>query len=206
QVGRALNPYLSRHDMFAIPTIAKTKSTPTGSHKGGAPWHKYVPLACALAAQPDKAAVGILMDFYGVPRDTPGFDAERSGAEYREVLLGRMREKVNSFRVQPHLIMHEFETLVFAAIDAGARSSLTDAELGALRDVIRNFGGDIEAINGSIATSPSHRLTAACRTYVKTATGISLLDEVPFDDILERCPTFAQWLSEIVAAAHNHAT
>jgi len=41
---------------------------------------------------------------------------------------------------------------------------------------------------------------------VKTATGISLLEQAPFDDILERCPTFAQWLSEIVTAAHNHAT
>ena len=41
---------------------------------------------------------------------------------------------------------------------------------------------------------------------MKTATGISVLDEVPFDDILEGRPTFAQWLSEIVTAAHNHAT
>ena len=120
-----------------------------------------MPLACALAAQPDKAAVGILMDFYGVPRDTPGFDAERSGAEYREAFLGRMRENLNSYRVQPHVIMPEFETPVFAAIDAGTRSSLTDADLGALRDVIRNFGGSIEAINGSRETSPSHRLAAA---------------------------------------------
>ena len=162
-VTQILNPYLSRHDMFAFPAIAKAKSTPTGSHKGGAPWHKYVPPACALGAQPDKAAVGILMDFYEVPRDTPGFDAERSGAEYREAFLGRMRENLNSYRVQPHLIMHEFVTLVFAAIDAGTRSSLTDADLGALRDVIRHFGGSIEAINGSRQTSPSHRLAAASR-------------------------------------------
>lgn len=103
------------------------------------------------------------MDFYEVPRDTPGFDAERSGAEYREAFLGRMRENLNSYRVQPHLIMHEFVTLVFAAIDAGARSSLIDAGLFALRDVIRICGGDIEAINRSRETSPSHRLAAASR-------------------------------------------
>lgn len=203
-VKNVVNPYLLPRDLFATPIIATTKTTPTGSHRGGAPWGRYVPLARNLAAQRDKAAVGIMLDYYGVPSDTPGFDATGSGCDYRERLLAGMAQELNNWRIRPHLVLHEFETLVLAAVDAGAEGSLTADERTALLRVIQEFDGNCEAINGGRDTSPSHRLIGACQRYVKTSTGISLLQEVSFDEVLERCPTFNGWFTDLILAAENH--
>lgn len=200
-IKNVLNEYLASRGIFITPTVPKTSSTPAGSHKGGAPWRRYHELSVTLAHEAHWDAVGILMDFYGVPRDIPGYSSTGSGTAYRDELLAAISADLNTRRVLPHLILHEFETLVLAAIACGARASLTPAQREAIVHQIAECHDDVEAGNGARDTSPSHRLQAACDSYVKTATGISLLREAPFDDVLDRCPTFAGWLHELLDRA-----
>lgn len=197
-VKEVLNPYMAALDAYCTPMVPPTKRTPTKTFKGGAPWREYEKLTRGLLTQPQWERVGIMLDFYGCPKDAPAVQVHRSHPGYREALTTEMAALFHSPRVVPHLTLHEFETLVLAAVAEGAAGVPTEAQT-ALLTQIEHAGGDVEAVNDSPATSPSHRIRAAWGEYTKTVDGIRLLQQVPFEAVLRRCPTFAAWVEELIA-------
>lgn len=200
-VQQVLAPYLAARQVFVVPIIPQTSRTAHGAHKGGAPWSEYHKLARRLAHQPQWHRVGVLLDLYGCPSDTPGRQGGKGGRAYHQALTARLIEDLSQeapVQVLPHLFLHEFETLVFAALGAGSGVFPSDVSVR-LNKMLDDVEGEPELVNGGQNTSPSHRLMAAWDGYLKTVDGIRAIADVPFEEILRRCPTFAAWLEELVA-------
>lgn len=155
-VTRVLVPWALARGAYGTPIVTPTKRTPTRTHKGGAPWREYDRLVRRLDAQPQWHTIGVLFDLYGCPADTPGFRAHGSGPEYHREVSAAVDESFRgvSGRVRPYAILHEFETLVLAAIDAGAHGHLPASARDDLRGQVAAVG-EVELVNGARATSPS---------------------------------------------------
>lgn len=198
-VNDVLNPHFEGRAYFK-PIIPITSRTKTGTRRGGAPWSGYAALVAGLLMNPGYDRVGVLMDLYGAPTDTPGRIPGGEGPAYALTVTRAVTESFpepQRSRVRPHVLLHEFETLVLAAIASGATAAAPAASLRKLQAEIVKAGNHVESINGGENTSPSHRIRNVWEDYTKTVDGISLINEAGLPAVLERCPTFAAWLHEI---------
>ncbi|MEL4357919.1 MULTISPECIES: DUF4276 family protein [unclassified Luteococcus] len=200
-VREVLAPQLAARGIFLTPFIPVTSQTAHGRHKGGARWSGYRKLANKLAHEGHWHRIGVLLDLYGCPSDAPGRQGAGSGREYHRELMDSLAQDLNAggqrARILPHVFLHEFEALVLAALDAGS-TVVPEKAARDLRKVLADFQGDPELVNGGESTSPSHRIMAAWDGYTKTVDGIRVIADVPFDAILERCPSFAGWLEDLL--------
>lgn len=137
--------------------------------------------------------VSTLYDFYGFKGR-----GELSVGELEAALLGRVRQH-RSARFLPYVQKYEFEALLFAApaetvtwLEGGA------GELAKLADAVRSCGS-AEAVNGSVETSPSHRLAAIFPSYDKKLHGPEILELAGLTAVRAQCPRFNQWLGRLEA-------
>ena len=143
------------------------------SHKGGvSTWAKIEKDLRLLLRDSSATHVTTMLDYYGLPSDSPGMSTRPSGTAYERVahVEEQMYLAIGESRFVPHLVLHETETWVFAA----ARHLGELLGDGVLAEKLAQQvidAGNPELINDGPATAPSKRLLAAYPAYNKTQDG-----------------------------------
>lgn len=215
-VNEVLAPVARAKNTHLQPIVVHTSSTPTRTAKGGGGWKHYSDTLRDLSRQGHWHKIALIMDYYGLPHGVPGADIlqhsaiVKTGAKPAKTLssdtqrrhthiLQSLRDDIGDSRFHPCIMLHEFETLVLAAIDAGSTQVHPSAKQKALRHVVAEHHGNVERVNDGPDTSPSHRITAAWPGYNKVIDGPRVIASVDFERILTRCPTFTTWWEELLA-------
>ena len=202
-VQNVLQPLAADRDLWLEPTVVPT-STASGVHRGGGSrWKHYRTLLVTLTNQPHWHRIALLLDYYGYPTDGPGHGAVGPPAERTAAMIAAIERDVPDPRLVAGVLVHEFETLVLAAITAEPsvlRGAPFDRQMSDMvARAIRAAGGDVELVDDSPATSPAHRIGAVWPQYRKELDGVRLVAAAPLDVVRALCPTFDGWLNRLLA-------
>jgi hypothetical protein len=144
-----------------------------------------------------------LFDYYALGSDFPacgetaGSDPHSKArlveAAVDEDISGRMGPSFNPRRFRFHLVMHEFEGLLFSSPSGIARGLGRTDILPGLH-AIRNAFPTPEHIDDHPVSAPSKRLLALSPGYDKVTGGNVVALEVGLDAMRRECPHFRGWL------------
>lgn len=199
--NQVLTPAAYSRNISLTPIIVVTSATPGGAHRGGGHWKHYDAKLRMLFKESHWYKVGLLLDYYGCPQGTPGRNtaSDGSSSEKQHAMVEAISHEYAEPRFYPLVVLHEIEALVLAAIDAGHGEELIPAQgLTTLRRAIHEAGGP-EQVNDGPGTSPSKRLEQADPNYLKTVTGPRLVAAAGLTAILDRCPVFTAWWTELLS-------
>jgi hypothetical protein len=194
-VRELLMPHYARMALFITPIIVRTSP----GHKGGVTsYGKVKSQLTRLCRQDRDASVSTLMDLYALPGDFPGksdatYPVQGTGHQKAEFLERRLAQDVNEPNFVPHLMVHEFEALLFAGPECfGDWTDSTEAieELTTIAQAHQTP----EDINDSPFTAPSKRILGLMPGYEKTFHGPLIAVEIGMDTLREECPHFNAWL------------
>lgn len=201
-VERVLTPYLADRNIFlSKPIIIPTKKIVDRPHiKGGVTNYRQVKNALQrLLGDSSASAITTMIDFYGLPRDFPGYD-EKSGNCFTQAgnLEEAFKNDINDRRFIPYFSLHEFEALLFVSPEIIASRFRESHCLDELRSIKSMFTSP-EEINDSPDTAPSKRLIALYSTYSKVVDGIVIAEQIPIEEIRKECSHFNQWLEKLLS-------
>lgn len=161
-------------------------------------WHKIRDNILQLTRDGD-AWVTTLMDFYGLPEDSPGLqEALQPGNAHTKVLAlqERFAQEIRHVRFIPFLALHEFEAWLFGAPDAieahFGRTHLAEK----LRVTVKQAGSP-ELINHGATTHPKAQLRRLLAEYKETSDGPTLLEKIGIAAVRAACPHFDGWLQRL---------
>lgn len=200
-VNELLTSHYARLGLYLVPIIV---STSPGYRGGVVRYAKVRPQIEKLCKQDAHAYVTTLFDLYALPGDFPGkslstYPASASGQHKARFLEAALGQDIAQKNFIPHLLVHEFEALLFAQIDAFAPWTDDDQVLEPLRAILSKTLP--EDINDSPHTAPSKRILAAMPDYQKTVHGPLIACDIGLDAIRAACPHFDRWLKSIEALA-----
>ncbi len=144
-----------------------------------------------------------LLDVYALPGDFPGKAAlprRRSGTKPDvRALETAFGGDVAHPRFVPNLMLHEFETLLFA--DPRAFSVAfpdCEAAIGQLEAIAASFP-NVEHIDDGPSTAPSKRIIALLPRYEgrKASAGPAIAERIGLRTIRAKCPHFDAWLTRL---------
>lgn len=204
-VTTVLQSYARDRGVELQPIVVPTGTTRSGNRfRGGGQWRHYDKILRTLCGQPHWARVGLLLDFYGYPKAAPGADVPGTAYERQSARVDALRLAIGDQRFVPGVILHEFETLVFAAIisrSAGLSGLEVRRDLERMvHNSVAAASGYVELVNDGPRSSPSHRITDVWPGYQKPVDGVRIIGSLPVDAWLEQCPTFSAWLRALLVA------
>lgn len=194
-VNDTLNPHLVTYQRWAVPILASTKRTATGSHRGGiVSYAKLRREIDKLLRDSDARCVTTMIDYYGLPADFPAKAAVQGQSPYERVafLERALADDIGDVRFYPFLMLHEFEALLFSEPDT-LREYLRPADLQRLFGSLAQCATP-EEINDGPDTHPAARITRSKPDYSKPIDGILIAKAIGLATMRERCPHFAQWV------------
>ena len=152
-----------------------------------------------------------MVDYYGLPKDFPGYPAAGSVTAPRVAVQGietqfglDIASIFPSLNVAGHFIpnvmCHEFESLIFSDLNQLAfwypnRIS----EISCLSSQLAQAGNDPELLNSSKQTAPSKRILAQIGEYDKVAAGALVAMSIGLTALRQRCLHFDAWISRLEA-------
>jgi len=144
------------------------------------------------------AAVTMMLDYYGLPKDFPGIAELRGGSCYERAaqLEDCLQSDLQDRRLIPYLSLHEFEALLFASPEtlAGALSAPHVLRpLAAMVDVVASP----EEINDGPSTHPSARIKSLLPAYSKRLHGPLVAQRIGLGEIRRQCSHFDQWVTRL---------
>lgn len=198
-VKDVLSPELESKGLCLIPTILTTKIVKSGPNfKGGVTSYAKLEADLRKLLRDPSALVTTLIDYYGLPEDTPGM-ANRPNASARERVLhveNSIKEGLGSpSNFMPFLALHEFEALLFS--DHEVTASVIPAREKAPELLAASGGLDPEDINEHPDTAPSKRLISVFPSFKKTLHGPTAAKRIGLGAIRARCPHFDHWISRL---------
>lgn len=196
-----LAPHLEKHEIYLHYTIATTKRVKDGpDFKGGITSYSRVKNDINLLLRDtDVAAVTTMIDFYGLPGDFPGRADLLPGDCYKRVTYveDEFGKDIGHQKFIPHLMLHEFEALMFACPDVIA-AAFPEVNAKAKLRAIRGTFNSPEEINDDPNTSPSKRLEKIFRgEYQKTLHGPLVTMEIGIEQIRRECAHFNAWIEKL---------
>ncbi len=180
-------------------------------NKGIVGWHNASKYICNSLKEDPGMIVTTLVDFYALKKDWPGLDtASRAPYHERSSILAtqinkdledRLKKQWNQNRCIPFVIVHEFETLLFAD-PANASRAIGIPQLEKHMVEILETVSSPEEINDSRATAPSKRLLRIFREnkygrYDKRVHGNVAALGIGLPRLRAACPQFGAWLDAI---------
>jgi hypothetical protein len=198
-----LAPELFSAGIILVPTILLTGMTAGGvpGRGGVSKWSKIEKdLRRRLSSTPHWAAVTTLIDYYGLPQDSPGMaDRPNGSARQRaEHVEQRIAETIGHPRFIPYLVLHETETWVLAAAEQLADWYDDPALGGELKRQVDTAGGP-EHVNDGPDTAPSKRLLRLHPAYLKTQDGPVAVADLGLTALRAVCPHFDAWIGRLLA-------
>lgn len=184
-----------------IPIVIATKRTAYRKYKGGIKSYGKIKKEIEILCKEHKNEfVTTMIDYYGLPEDTPGISISTKDI-YETVnnLENVIFNDINFDNFIPYISMHEFEALLFSNCDAfQCRYSLKIFnELLKVRSAYLTP----EHINDSKETAPSKRIINIVKensdTYSKITDSLSILKVLSFESIRDECKHFNLWIEKI---------
>lgn len=204
-----LVPRAAAKDIHLQVFLPRTGRAASGlSAHGGGAWKHMAGIAGNFLNAPGVDKVGVLFDVYGSEFAVEYSDL--SGYELRATVQARAAESIlhtvkgdQAQRLTVGPVLYEFETLIIAALASG-NTKERGAIVNEARNAIRKAGGEVELVNGSVSTSPSHRVAHWWEKhlgakYEKTVDGSRILSEVAWSEIEETCPSFTDWAADFLS-------
>jgi hypothetical protein len=174
-------------------------------------WQNAAKYICNTLKEDPEVVVTTLVDLYALKKDWPGLDSatkasyDRRSAIMTEAIKNdleiRIGKNLNPNRCLPFVLVHEFETLLFAD-PANAASAVGIPELEAPMAAIASSVGSPEEINDSPITAPSKRLLKIFKEgrfgrYDKRVHGNVAALGIGLPTIRKACPQFGNWLTSL---------
>ena len=168
----------------------------------------------------DRQSVATTMiDYYGLPQRGSGAWPSRAtagalpfprNAEAVEAALSvditaHMGRGFNPSRFVPHVVLHEFEALLFSDCTGFARG-MERPDLGPRLQAIRDGFSCPEEIDDSPVTAPSKRVAALMPEYQKPLMGTLAALEIGLATIRAECPHFRNWMERLERLPLQHET
>lgn len=199
-----LAPTMQALGLVVIPTILKTRKVIHGSDfKGGVSSYAKIRSNLLPLLRDRGAWVTTLIDYYGLPEDTPGMKTRPSGVtaveRVRHVEDGIFRDLGSPAHFKPFLALHEFEAWLFSDLEVTASVLLAPDKAHKLRLVVA--GLPPEEINEGTETAPSKRLLRVFPEFRKTLHGPTAAKRIGLDVIRSCCPHFNEWMERLERAA-----
>jgi hypothetical protein len=196
-VGATLRSHLARVGVYLVPKLIVTRRVVAGpDRKGGvSSWAQIERDLRLLLNDSSVVAVTTLLDYYGLPGDVPGMGSRPSGSPLARVehVEAAIDAAIGAQRMRAHLLLHEFETLLFS--DPVACGNYLDSPMLAavMAAAVAQCGG-AELVNDSVNSAPSKRIIGAHPTYLKTLHGPALAASIGLGPIRSACPHFDAWV------------
>jgi uncharacterized protein DUF4276 len=144
-----------------------------------------------------------MLDLYGLPSDFPGKDRHvrdsNNPTPYVQALEAAFAKDIGDPRFLPHLQLHEYETLLYADLDALVYAfDNCQRAIDQLKEESNDFP-TIEHINDSETTAPSKRIIRVLPSYEgrKTTAGPDIAEYIGLLKLREKCPHFDTWVKAI---------
>ena len=195
-----LSPYFSQKQIYLTPTLLKTKVVKNGAYfKGGVTTFGKIENDIKHLLPDATALVTTMMDYYGLPSDTPGFATRPDGTPMERVTYveQNLYAHFNSpSHFIPFLVLHEYEALLFSSENA-LPQLMGEREKEKLFEQICLSKTTPEEINEGAETHPSRRIMNLYKNYRKVFHGVLTAQKIGLPTIISKCPHFAQWIVKI---------
>lgn len=194
-VREVLGPHFQRLNVWLNPIIIRTG--PQG--KGGVSSYGKIKWQVENKCKEDSSAwVTTMLDFYGLPTDFPAMKAMGDSIARAKAVEVAFHNDIAQPNFLAHVVVHEFESLLFSAPNAFA-AWFDKADVVAALTEIRHAFDSPEHINEGRETAPSKRILGVCDTYDKVAHGSLIALEIGLDSIRQECPLFDAWVRRLEA-------
>lgn len=205
-VKDVLYPHFEPLGLVVIPTILTTKIVKIGKNfKGGVTNYAKLRGDLVKLLRDGSALVTTLIDYYGLPDDTPGMSDRPPPSPSRDRVMHverAMRLEVGSpGHFLPFLALHEFEALLFVDHQITAGVIPAPEKAGELLAIAG--GLEPEEINEHSETAPSKRLMKVFPSFRKTLHGPTAAKRIGLTAIRKRCPHFDGWMTQLETFARS---
>lgn len=200
-INSILCPYLYSKEIYSIDCF-KIKHS-----KGGLSKYSHLKKDILNTIYESDVVVTTLIDFYALPKDFPKFDESTyiiNKSDRLDFLENSIKEEIELTQNKlfpnliPYIQLHEFEALIFSSI-VGVKELFENSEANFDKiEAIINQYPNPEDINDNSNTAPSKRLIANIKGYNKILDGVSIIEEIGIEKILDKCPRFNNWLNTII--------
>ena len=193
-IKQVLAPYFESINLQITPKITKTSA----NAKGGGLKYSRIKKEILNLLNHKQAFVSTFFDYYALPKDFPKYN-EQSGDIYQKIniLEQGFNEDINCERFFSHIQPYEFESLLFSDIDKIIKANplWNASHLTKLQRITQEFT-NIELINNSPQTSPSHRLKNILPHYQKIIHGTEIAKKTTIATIRTKCRHFNEWCNK----------
>ena len=201
-VRNVLAPYLP--NVQAVPRLVgcSGKSKQGG---GGSTWGRVERELRLQLKNSGQIWVTMMIDYYQLPKDTPGFDAiaknPRKPTNAAAQIQNCIAEQIGDQRLIPFLTLHEFEALLFCNPEA-VGIYFDSLKLTKDLEQIKNRHETPEHINGGKDTNPASQLNGLLQKhlsqgYAKRKDGPTLAQNIGLESMAKACPHFKGWLDRL---------
>lgn len=202
-IKEVLAPYLSTKSVSLYAAILRKP----GENGGDVRFSRAKNDIEKFLKQRDDTQVTIMLDYYGIRSDWPGYDdskKQKTHAKKHAHLIQKTMEEVQRLfenqnaqtRFIPYFSMYEIEALYFCNPTVLSQAiSVNKKEI----DKILAECGEPEKINDSSATAPSKRLRKLSHGFRKTSTGLTIAQNIGIQAMRDACPLFDAWVTQLEA-------
>jgi len=193
-----LRPYLHDFGVTISVTLLKTKILANApDFKGGAShWGQIERDLNNLLKRKKQAVVTTMLDFYGLPKDTPGISSMPTSDCYASVshVEAEMENSIGNRLLKVYLALHEFEAFIFVNPEIVLELYPDKKSVVEKLKKIAAEHESPEHINLGKETAPSKRIRKILPSYRKVGDGVLLVNELGIDQIAENCKHFHAWV------------
>jgi len=193
-------PHLESRGFHGVSvSILTTKVIAAGpNHKGGVGSYTKIRQELQLLTLNTGCVVTTMVDLYGLPVDTPGIaTAPTNNPRQRvEAIESAIAGDIDRTNFVAHVMLHEFETLMFVnpqrVADHFGQPALADILTADVAEA-----GEPEFVDDGPTTAPSVRLSRHITGYLKSTDGPVIAAEIGLEALRARCPHFDTWLTNV---------
>ena len=197
-VKTILRPYFALYGVYAIyPILIRTSKLGRGGFVNYL--HLKNTLLPLLKSQGDDIVVTTFIDFFRIPTNMPHYELCMQAQYNKDKVVELERclgEDIDNRRFIPYIQLHEFEALLFSSND-GFDAFFSEKQALNTSMIINEFDNP-EDINTRPEYAPSKRILSIKPDYDKIIEGNLIAEKVGINKILERCPRFASWVSDLI--------
>ena len=215
-VNQVLAPHLYAQSFSAVNARLIGNARQRGRRGGIRGWHTVRGDIVRHLHEDRDCIATTMVDYYGLPQCGPGAWPARAQASERafpdkaRLVEDSLQADVNEVmgadfdtrRFVPHLMMHEFEALLFSDCERFS-AGIGRPELAEQLQEIRNVFPNPEEIDESPNQAPSKRIESLVAGYQKPLLGTLAILEIGLPRIREQCPHFASWLNHLEMLSAN---
>jgi len=208
-VKNVLIPHLKnksgKQSIVVQPIIIQTKREKSGNKfKGGV--SKYKKIRDEIYRISDQnCIITTMFDYYGLPDDFPGKNNITSFTDiYDKIdeLHVAWEKDISKQNFLPFILLHEFETFIFADPIKAADSLLDPGKSGEMEKIVSAYD-NIEMINDGPDTHPSARIEKIFPEYNKVQDGTIITQKIGINEIRSKCQNFDHWINRLLKEIHE---